>query len=175
MRQLYSISLAGLFILNTIGGVCFLSLHHLRMWNYVEEFLDDEVTSTVTQLKITKDEAHNLQWLEDHHEFVYHGSMYDVVRSQMNDDGSTIYFCIKDEKEKEFYKDIIDESNPSSPLQPHDRTFVLQFFKIISNVFIPHHYGTITFENATLKRNFFYQDKIQQTTLSIPCEPPDQA
>jgi hypothetical protein len=175
MRQLYSISLAGLFILNTIGGVCLLSLHHLRIRNYVEDFLGDEVPSTVTQLKITKDEANDLLWLEDHHEFIYHGSMYDVVRSEMNDDGSTIYYCMKDDKEKEIYKGMNSVMNHSSPVQHHDCTLVLQFFKILSNVFIPHLNGTITLENETLKRKFFYQDKIQQTTLSIPCEPPDQA
>ena len=127
------------------------------------------------KITITSVDSDKLIWIKDGREFSYKGHMYDIVQMEKHPDGNIVYHCFKDEKEKELYQNIESEFNHSSPGQQHDRTLVLHFFKILSNVFIPHHNGTYTFESETLNRNFFYLDKNEQTSLSGSCEPPDIA
>ena len=151
-------------------------MHHYKVHSNIESIIRDQNHSeNLDKITITSVDSDKLIWFKDGREFSYKGHMYDIVRMEKHPDGSIVYHCFKDEKEKEIYRNIESAFNHSSPAEQHDRTLVLQIFKILSNVFIPHLNGTYTFESETLNRNFIYLDKNEQTSLSVSCEPPDLA
>ena len=170
MRQFYSISLAGLFIVNTITGILVLCLHHFRMESIIHTNHDSGID---IQLKLTDDELSDLIWFKKGREFSYRGHMYDVIRSERNNDGTTIYHCISDEKESELHRNIIDDHNPLLPGQQHHRTLVIQLFKFLSNILIDPPAGTFTYESEILTSRFNYMDKVHPGYSSVICEPPD--
>ncbi len=174
MRRIYSISLAGLFMVNTIGLISILSFHHYRLNTYIESIIRTENQFVILhQLRITSDESDKLIWFRDGREFRYLGHMYDVVHIENKNDGTIIYHCIKDEKENAIYRDIADDFNHSSPGQNHDRTLVLQIFKFLSSILITPSPGTFIDGNQILKNRFTYMDTFKPVYLSITCEPPD--
>jgi len=174
MRRIYSISLVGVFIVNTMGLISILFFHHYQVHKYIESIIRTENHSVLLhQLKITSDESDKLIWYKDGHEFRYQGNMYDVVRTEIQNDGTTIYHCVKDEKENEIYRDFADDFNHTSPGQNQDRNLVLQLFKFLSNIFITLSSGTFTDVNEIQKSRFNYMDTFHPVYLSIICEPPD--
>src|SRR4051812_11440542 len=55
---------------------------------------DDEM-----QVISLTDNKHDISWEEDGNEFLFHGEMYDVVKTSLIN-GKTLLYCINDKKEK---------------------------------------------------------------------------
>ena len=53
-------------------------------------------------IKFSALELENADW-EDAEEFFYDGSMYDVVKTEIDENGLQHYYCIKDHKENYIY------------------------------------------------------------------------
>ena len=174
MRRIYSISIAGLFILNSIAGICILCFHHYRMEVTIASIIRNEnYSGNLHQLEFSNKEADDLIWFKDGREFIHHGQMYDVVRTDVKDDGRVIYHCIKDEKENEIYNSIAYDVSHSSSGPSHDRHLLLQFFRLLSNpVIIP---VSVMIHEQPVSQNalFSYSEASRAVYLSVASEPPD--
>jgi hypothetical protein len=172
MRSFYSISLAGLFLVNTFAGLGILCLHQIKINAYIESIILEDGPGA-TLFKFTFDESTPLQWFDKGHEFKYKGIMYDVVRSEHNTSGRTTYYCISDKEESNIYNIFAGEFNPSSSNSNNDRALALQVFKIFSNLSLIHSLQSIPVLNEVHKCNINYKVSFQEVCLSVACEPPD--
>lgn len=174
MRRAYSISLIAVFVLNTIGGIGILGFHHYRVHSYIRSIIRAEQYSGIlTQLIISPLEADQLNWFEKGREFNYKGDMYDIVRTEASEDGVVIYHCIKDEKEKEIYRDLVSDFEQSSPAQKNARMLALELFKFLSNLLIESVQDHITHSSESHRSVFSYTEYLFPVYLSISVEPPD--
>jgi len=175
MRSFYSLSLLLLFIANTIGGVCILHFHHIRIKENVKSIIcNGHHQIPIVELVIPVDQSAEVIWLEDRREFSYREEMYDVVCIEVKKD-TTIYHCIHDKIEKGLRQEIADNTHQPFPGQYQDRSVALQFFKIIAHIIITQSSFSDLVFNEKLRSIFTYQHIFQPVCLSQSGEPPDFA
>lgn len=59
----------------------------------------------LVRIEVTAHNAHELDW-EHSREFRYRGTMYDVVRTQVVDAQTTVYYCVNDDQETELFAEL---------------------------------------------------------------------
>jgi hypothetical protein len=176
MARLTSISLLFLFLVNLVGTISLLLIQRHKRHEFIESVIASEAYGHhLTKLHITIDRQQEINWVEEDKEFRYHGEMYDVVRTETLDDGSTMYHCIADHAETHLYSQI--ESNlGGTPIGHHnDQMIVIQFFKFL-NVYLQKDATFNKFELYTHQKvNATYMASLSEVTLYLPSEPPEQA
>lgn len=173
MRSVYSISLAGLFILNSIGGIGILCYHHYRIHSYIESIRTENYSGQLHQFEFNDQESDDLIWFKDGREFSHLGRMYDVVRTEVTNDGRTVYHCIRDEKENEIFGDMANNFSHSTSGPNQDHNLMLQFFRFLSNILIVPPSVAFTDHHEILKDLFSYKEAFHTVYISVACEPPD--
>jgi hypothetical protein len=95
-----------IFLFNSLGYFIAFRLNQLDIHNQMRsEILGKTPDSKLIQIYETPQNKSEIAWLEDR-EFSYKGGLYDVVRSEKNTNGSTIYFCLNDAKEEELFSQL---------------------------------------------------------------------
>jgi len=86
--------------------------------------------SELTKVHVTAETNYLLCWKHDK-EFRYKGTMFDVVRTEIREDGSTVYYCITDTQETDLFaqldrlvqKSMAGKSRGAQPFFNYLKTF----------------------------------------------------
>ena len=174
MARLSSISLLFLFLFNLIGGISLLLIQRHKRHEAVEAIIASEAYNhRLTQLHITAALENEINWVEPDREFRYKGEMYDVVRTQPLDDGSTIYHCIADKEETHLYSQIEKQLNGTPVGQHNDAGIVIAFFKFLDNYLDPDLKARTIEVYTHQKRSDTYLSSRYEVDLPLVCDPPD--
>lgn len=73
----------------------------------VKEGLNNEDLVVIT---VPFNDESSIEWVEKDKEFIYHGEMYDVVKTR-SDGRIKQYFCINDKKEEKLIADFCNKDN----------------------------------------------------------------
>jgi hypothetical protein len=93
----------------------------------IREGLDN---SELTVITVSANDNLEVRWIKPDKEFTYHGSLYDVVKTELKN-GKIVYHCINDSREKKLINDFNkkNESNQKSRkiLTSHNTSYFAQF------------------------------------------------
>jgi hypothetical protein len=118
----------------------FLSLKHeikKEISNYISANVPDEkLCVIVLPLKSYYSKTSEFKWIEPGKEFCYKNSMYDIVRSRINDN-NICFYCINDIKETELFASLYQfiEKNITDNFN-HNKSMQLIFQKLFNSFFL---------------------------------------
>lgn len=135
--MLRSISIFLLFVLsfNFAGVLLVFKFREWQIRHEIKQQIKHSLSEDELQVIRIKPEASSaLSWKNDH-EFIYKGDLCDVVRTEVQGDSGTLYYCINDTQEKELFahldklvKEGMSNDDPASQNAKN-------FFKLISSFY----------------------------------------
>ena len=174
MRRLLSLSLVVIFLANAVGNIGLLIIHRFEMHEHIKKLIrSGKEDRDQVQLRFCPEESDRLIWFDEGHEFRFQGHMYDLIKKVEQDDGSVIFFCIRDDEENKIFRYIFEALEWPSEKSNEDCTLVLQLFKSLSEFVIDPFYDNSIELYESLRDRFVYNEFSLEVYLSINCEPPD--
>lgn len=90
----------------------------------------------LTRITITGKNKHQPEW-ENDKEFRYEGVMYDVVKKEIPDNNTIIYYCITDKAETTLFADLDEEVKKSMHTKNNRNNALKNLYKILSDIYSP--------------------------------------
>lgn len=162
-----------LFVFNIFGLFFAFKIKQSLIKKEMKTLIKKTISSEkLVQIRQTPENAKEFEW-EHSKEFCYHGSMYDVIKKEINQDGSIIYFCIFDAKETSllnfFIKSIsntLDPCGKANDIAKKISHFFVGFFTIpdsnLNGIFL--NTLQLLFRDSKFSLNILYSD--------LPSPPP---
>jgi len=107
LKRFISFILLFVFIYN-IGG--YYIWFKLEQYNIQSEIRNDSHKKALTLISIPLNDKSCITWTEENKEFIYHGEMYDIVKTKIINNVK-YYYCINDKKEKQLITDFIKKDS----------------------------------------------------------------
>jgi hypothetical protein len=106
MRKIISILCVSLFLFNYAGFYIAFNIDQFIIKEEIRrKLMFDIPVNELAVITINNNSKTKLSWYDGNKEFSYNHKMYDVVRMQ-NNDTTTIYYCIEDNKENQLNKKL---------------------------------------------------------------------
>jgi len=152
VKKYFSTILLLIFLFN-VGGyyLCFKLVQYniqKELKKEIRRGLKDEELSLIV---ISADMKNEIVWIKQHKEFLYHGEMYDLVKTEIQDQ-KIYYYCINDIKEKQLIANFNKNHNSKKELekklkQPLNTKYFPQQFSLTNNSKTHNYtYGTISIQ-----------------------------
>lgn len=130
------------------------------------------------QISIPNKNVKNLKWERVDKEFWYENNLYDIVRSEIQNEMTT-YFCIQDiaetELSYEFQKSIFKQTDTSNTAE----SSIIDFFKKVIKIYYPSHFKQVDNFNWPISTNkrldFIVFSSFFHSTYLHSIEPPPKS
>lgn len=172
MKKLLSILLVLILLFNIGGFYVVIKSRQYAIRKEVKRQIKHGVDEKdLVPILVNDDNQDQLDWKHSK-EFRYKGSMYDIVRTEFNENGTITYHCIIDDNESALFNDL-DRLVQVKQKHTHKNIFQIQKsltlfaynIKLLEDVFA-------TPENAQI--NIAYVEPyVSKVYLDIPCPPPN--
>jgi hypothetical protein len=155
-KKLVSLLLVLMVLFNVCGYYLWFNLAQNNIRNEIKAQIRSGIQEKdLAIIEINKNNPSELKWLKAGKEFIYHGEMYDVVKSISTPDGN-VYYCIHDVKEKKLISEFARKNdsthkarrilagininftfqtgNPFHILENSNHEFFIPVFEILSKI-----------------------------------------
>jgi hypothetical protein len=131
MMKKYS-SLILLVIFLTVSNGYYLYFVYLQ--NNIHREIKNEIKNNLSEkdlsvIVISPENERKIRWLRKDKEFLFEGSFYDIVRSELKD-GKRYYYCINDIREKQLIAQYVKQRRKKDKI-------VLKLKRIMGNKYFP--------------------------------------
>lgn len=100
MRKIFSILFLIVFLFNIMGYYPVFLLRQQNIRNELTDIINQNIASGIlTVLSFEKSQINSIQWLKKN-EFNYQGDLFDIVMTEISENGKIYYYCFLDKKEK---------------------------------------------------------------------------
>ncbi len=151
MLQRFIYILITLVLVIKIAG--FFPLYKIKQWDIrenIEMMIEKHIfNEPLTQISISTVNVKNLKWEREGKEFWYEGKLYDIVRSEIQNE-MTNYYCIQDTAETELSFELQESINKQSDTSNTDETSIIDFFKKVVKIYYPSNLNQVEDINWTI-------------------------
>lgn len=172
MKKLICISIILAFVFKTGGFFLVLKHKQYAIRKEIKRKIKKGVPdSELIPIIVTNKNKSELDWKHSK-EFRYKGSMFDIVKSEHNSDGSTTYLCIWDDLESEVFNDL---DKLASKEKDNQNRGIIKILKT-HHLFIEPSYNIHEpFEVASLNKGktSYIDTKFKSICIEIDSPPPE--
>ena len=171
MKKALAILLLIVFTFNMAGYFIAFKIQQLEVRKEIKQQIKLGVPEgELIRITVNAANKHEFEW-EHAREFHYKGSMYDVIRKEVIDEATTIYYCINDTKESILFANLdeqveqqMDTKNKNHPEK--------NLFKILSGIFFQPHNTKWILPQINIKINYHFSYNHSSPALAIASPPP---
>jgi hypothetical protein len=139
-KQLKKASAILLLFIFTFNWVCFLLVFKVQQYQVRQEIKllikQGMPYQELVQISVTAGNQNQLDW-EHKKEFRYKGTMYDVVKTEVINEDSTIYYCITDEQETMLFVNLEEEVRKNMDSKNKGGNPIKNLFELLSIINTP--------------------------------------
>jgi hypothetical protein len=168
LKRIISILLALVFIYNATGYY----LTFLVQRNKIKKEIKRQIKNSVPDNSLTRISfsvsSPGPEWT-DENEFLWHGMMYDVVRTEIKN-GNITYWCINDRQEEKLFAGLTDHINRHMKDQSSDKNKP-QFNKAVIDLFFSQ-LNILSHPESKYRTLPFFSSNLAKGFINIPALPP---
>ncbi|HSH64278.1 MAG TPA: hypothetical protein VLB84_00420 [Bacteroidia bacterium] len=172
MKKASAILLLFVFTFNLVDFLLVFKVQQYQVRKQIKQLIKQGVPDDeLVQISITSENHMQLDWKHEK-EFRYKGTMYDIVKTEIIDDTTTIYHCVTDKQETALFANLDEQVRKNMDTKNNGNNPLKNSFKLLSNIYFqPQTHAWILPQiNAVIKCEFshFYSSP----ALDITGPPP---
>jgi hypothetical protein len=144
MLQRFIYILVTLVLVIKIAG--FYPLFKIKQWDIrrnIELMIEEKIfNESVEKISIPSKDVKQLKWEREGKEFWYKGNLYDIVRSEIQDE-TTHFYCFNDTHEAELHRKFQAFIHSKSDNPDDSDMSTIDFFKKIIKIYYPNNFKHI--------------------------------
>lgn len=173
MKNVFALFLLVIFTFNIWGSYCVLRIRQFQIRKEIVQKIKQGVSeSDLTIFKITPENKNQIIW-ENNDEFIYKGTLYDVVYTQIIDQNTKVYHCLSDLQETNLianYDKDLEKNGKNKGRRRNSPRFLKFIPEVLPNTFA----NDALFSKMNGVANFKYLKSYNPLYLEISSPPPKQ-
>lgn len=125
----------------------------------------------LTLITVTPENESQLEW-EHKKEFRYKGTMYDVVKKEIIDETTIIYYCITDKQETTLFANLDEQVKKNMDTKNEGNSPVKNLLKLLSNIYSKPQKNVWILFPTNMAINYEYSYHYSSPALDITSPPP---
>ena len=172
MKKTSAILLLCIFSFNLVGLFFIFKAQQYQVRQEIKQHIKKGIPENeLTQIIVTPENKNQLNW-EHEKEFRYKSEMYDVVKKEIIDGTTILYYCIADNQETTLFANLDEQVKKNMNTKNNGNNPVKNLFKLLSNIYsLPQKYVWILFETNTAN-TYEYSYYYTSPLLDIASPPP---
>lgn len=172
MKKLIFIALTSIFLFNLGGFFIVFKYQQSAIRKEIKKQIKEGVPEDeLTIIKQTSENFDELVWIKPKKEFTYKGTMYDVVRKTIEDNGDVTYYCINDTQETTLFVNLDNQVKKNMDARNNGKNPFQHFFQTL---FFVENSVNVSFDFLETKNDshFYYSHNYSSPAINIPGPPP---
>ncbi len=170
MKKFISYLLILGILFNTLGNLIVLKSMHYNIYKDIRTtYINNIPNHNLVKITVAKDAKNSIRFIEKD-EFIYKDKMYDIVRTETNQN-SVIYYCLNDTKDENLYSSLNTEVRKCMNSNPVKSKTQQLLKKIATTLFYTENKNTVinSFKNIKYSHTI---NKSKSALIDVLTPPP---
>jgi len=111
MKKAASILLLFVFLFNSVGYLIVFKTMQYHAKKEIKSIIKNNLKSAeLVEFSFSEKDLKKIVWLEKGKEFIFNGTLYDIVKTEKIDE-KTLFFCINDKQEEKLFAHLEEQVN----------------------------------------------------------------
>ena len=173
MKKLVAITVLSIFLFNLGGFFLVFKYQQSVVRKEIKKQIKEGVPEDeLTIIKQTSEIFDELVWIKPKKEFTYKGTMYDVVRKTIEDNGDITYHCINDTQETTLFVNLDNQVKKNMDARNNGKDPLKNLFQ---SLYFSEHISPVDLKLHENKINLFgeYSSHYSSPELNVSGPPPE--